>query len=373
MPGEGSLYQRKSDGRWVAALRIGPRGADRKFVRYAPLRDNSRKTAQRLLREMLDAHGDGRDPVPSRMTLGAYLPGWREVYATKVGPAQLRNVDSLMRTRILPALGGYRVSDITPALVERFLVRLPLSDQSVRHAYNALALVWDAAVRDGLATRNVVRILDRPTVRDRRERVPWTVDEARRFIEAVRDDRYFAAYLLAMYPGPRQGEILALTWADLDLDTGSVRIASKLARRDGRYVREETKTRHAYTAALSVAVRDALRAHRARQLAERVAAGVPTDDGLVFVTEAGRPVNGSWLTHHFQRLVADTGLPAVDFHSLRHLATSLDVAAGSHPRVAMAQRGHRSITTSMDRYAHIVDDDQRRAAMAVDALLGRAV
>ena len=58
-------------------------------------------------------------------------------------------------------------------------------------------------------------------------------------------------------------------------------------------------------------------AHHAAQLRERLAAGVPTDGGLVFVTPQGLPVSNSWLTQHFQDLLAAAGLPKMRLHDLR--------------------------------------------------------
>ncbi len=75
-------------------------------------------------------------------------------------------------------------------------------------------------------------------------------------------------------------------------------------------------------------------AHHAAQLRERFAAGVPTEDGLVFVTPRGLPVSHSWLTQHFQDLLAAAGLPKMRLHDLRHGAATLLLGAGVHPRVA---------------------------------------
>jgi integrase len=102
------------------------------------------------------------------------------------------------------------------------------------------------------------------------------------------------------------------------------------------------------------------------KVAERIAAGQPTDDGLVFVTPAGRPVNASWFTKHFQALLAAAGLPRMRLHDLRHGAASLLLAAGVHPRVAQEYLRHASMRTTMEIYSHVSAGQRREAADALE-------
>lgn len=390
MPGEGSIFQRAQDGRWVAALKIGPRGQSRKWVRYLPLRENRkgerhcRKAALKLLDELIEDVQQGRadrGARPVSPTLGDYLGRWHSVYATKVGASQATNALSLIKHHIVPALGPVDIARLTAHDVDRFLAGLSLSSQSKRHAYNVLAKALDTAVRDELVPRNVARLVDAPGV-TKVERQPWSLPEAATFLESARQDRYFAAYLLAIVPGIRQGEILGLAWADVDLDALEIRVDRQLQRRAGEYVRVPTKGRHGSSRSIAPGVADVLREHRRTQLAERLAAKRPTQDGLVFLTPKGLPVNGSWLTHHFEALsrgcaaecgarhVHRKGVRVIPFHSLRHLSGTLMALLQVNPRVAQLQLGHRNVSTTLGSYTHVTDEQQADAAAKVAALLG---
>ena len=97
---------------------------------------------------------------------------------------------------------------------------------------------------------------------------------------------------------------------------------------------------------------------------------VPIDDSLVFVTEEGLAVNGSWFTKHFQALLNRAGLPRMRLHDMRHGAASLLVEAGAHPRVAQELLRHApGSKVTMERYAHVTAAQQREAVDLLDRAL----
>ena len=114
-----------------------------------------------------------------------------------------------------------------------------------------------------------------------------------------------------------------------------------------------------------------LRAHRAKQLEERLKAG-PAWQGdewnLVFCAESGRPFSGFHLTHKFQALLVSLGLPRQRFHDLRHAAATFMLAQGVDLRVVMEVLGHSQIAVTANTYAHVRIEATRLAAERVEAL-----
>jgi len=117
----------------------------------------------------------------------------------------------------------------------------------------------------------------------------------------------------------------------------------------------------------------ALRAHRVRQLEERLAAGsLWQETGLVFATATGTPLDGRNVTRQFQRLVKRAELPdGFRFHDLRHTCASLMLAQGEHARTIMEVLGHSQISLTMNTYAHVMPTLKRDAARRLDALLAQ--
>jgi integrase len=134
-------------------------------------------------------------------------------------------------------------------------------------------------------------------------------------------------------------------------------------------------------------VRAALKAHRVRQLQERLATGSRwRDSGLVFATGIGTPLEPRNLFRSFKAPLAKAGLPNIRFHYLRHSAASLLLAQGVPMRAVMELLGHSNIGTTADIYSHVMprhdagggEEDGRhpRRAASVDygeakALTGR--
>ena len=175
----------------------------------------------------------------------------------------------------------------------------------------------------------------------RERRVAMTPELARAVLEATKADRYAAAYALALC-GLRAGEILGLAWQDVDLEAGSVAVRSSTCRRAGksaRLVQLKTASSEA-TVALPPLVVTRLEAHRKAQLEERIAAGQPTEDGLVFVTEQGYAVGGPaftrassacWRLRDSRRCASTTCATAWPRCSAQ---------AGLHPRLAQEYLRH---------------------------------
>ncbi len=169
----------------------------------------------------------------------------------------------------------------------------------------------------------------------------------------------------------RRGEALGLRWTDVDLDTSTLKVRTSLQRVDGRLQLVEPKTaRSRRTIALPQSAIIALRHHRVRQLQERLLAGQRWHDtGMVFTTTIGTPLDPRNVYRHFQRALAEAGLPQKRFHDLRHTCATLLLAQGVHPRGVMDILGHSQIALTMDTYSHVIPALQREAAGRMDALL----
>jgi integrase len=110
-------------------------------------------------------------------------------------------------------------------------------------------------------------------------------------------------------------------------------------------------------------VAEALKAHRARQLRDRLQAGPDwLDHGFVFTGDHGQPLDPDGaLRDAFKAILEKAGLPKIRLHDLRHSAASLLLALNIHPRVVMELLGHSQISQTMDTYSHTVPEILRDA------------
>jgi Phage integrase family len=117
-----------------------------------------------------------------------------------------------------------------------------------------------------------------------------------------------------------------------------------------------------------------LRMHRARTAERMLAVGhALTDDDLVFCDDAGQPLWGRHVTtRQLKPLLRDAGLPAIRFHDLRHTFATLQLAAGTNPKIVSEVLEHKEVTITLDRYSHALPTLQARAMVRLDSVLGRA-
>lgn len=245
-----------------------------------------------------------------------------------------------------------------------------LSARRVQYLRACLRTALNQALRWGLVSRNAAALTNPPKM-ERYEIRPWTIQQARAFLEYTKADRLQALYALALATGARQGELLALRWEHVDLEAGTVRIEGTLQRIDGALTVCPPKTeRSRRTINLPGLLIDSLRAHHARQLREclQVENGWQAT-GFVFTTAFGQPLDASSVTHRFQKLVAEAKLPRQRFHDLRHGCASFLLAQGTPARVVMEILGHSQISLTLNTYSHVVPSLQREATERLGALL----
>lgn len=370
---EGSVYQR-SDGRWVGVVDHG--WIDGRRVRKS-VYGKTRKEAHERLQAALRGHSDGLAPSPDRLTVAAYLTDWLASARPTIRDSTYQSYRTIVRVHLEPVLGRIRLSSLSVADVERLMRSRSdagLSPRRVALIRATLRRALGRAVRNGLLVRNVAALATAPR-QERHEIEPLSPGQARTLLASVHGHRLEGLIVAALATGLRLGELLGLAWADIELDGGTLTVRNSLARIDGRYVLVPPKSSMSRRSiALPSLAVEAFRAHRTRQLEERIAAG-PEWIGswdLVFATAFGTPLDGGNVLRSFHRILEVAGLPRRRFHDLRHSAATALLVAGVSPRVVQSILGHSQISLTLGTYSHVLPELQRDAAERMDAILAAA-
>jgi integrase len=245
-----------------------------------------------------------------------------------------------------------------------------MTPASTHYVHRTLRRALGQAERWKLVTSNVAAVVTPPRP-ERREMQTLTAEQVRRLLDLA-PDRDRPLYLLAVSTGMRLGELLALRWADVDLDTGSLRVVASLRHLSGEAATfAPPKTaRSRRRVELSASVVAALSAHKVATIEERWRAGqLWQDHDLVFPNVFGRPRSGSNIVRAFHPLLASAGLPRIRFHDLRHTAATLMLGRGVHPKLVSDMLGHASVGITLDTYSHSLPSMHREAAQVMEELL----
>lgn len=372
--GQGAVIHRK-DGRWVGRLKLED-GTFRLFYRH------SQDEAEAALAEALQTLDQGLPLPDGRLTFGAWLQEWLAglpvtgPHRKGLKPSTIEYYGQKVRSYLLPSeLAAKPLAKLEAADLERIYRRMTadkadggmgLSSTSAHHLHAVVHRALAKAVRQGKVVRNVAELVDedaRPQPEHVEMRVLADADYDR-FLEAIRGERLEALYVVAAREGLRQGEILGLRWRDVDLDRGALAVTGSLqgTRRADLTIGAPKSRKSRRNLALFPETVDALRAHRTRQLAERLRAGSMWVDGdLVFPNEFGGYLRASQLSHALDGILRRAALPDVRFHDLRHSAATDWLKNGMHPKVASERLGHASVGITLDLYSHVTPTMQREA------------
>lgn len=392
-PGEDSIYQRASDHRWIAEMRLGYKPNGRPQIKYLSVpgfpddtRANRKKNTEarnRLAQRLEDARHQVRQGLPAQddaLTVARYLTRW---LAVRVKPAKrettYQGYESAIRVHIIPAIGRTHLTKLTPLDVQHMLTRIVEGGASPTTAKNVRGVLRKAlndAMKDGLIIRNVVTLTEMPRQVAYQPK-PLTMEEIPRFLAAIRGDRLEALWTVFLTLGLRAGEAYGLRWRDVNLDAGELTIRVQMQRTGrppvARFVEPKT---HRSRRALPVPdhVREALIAQRERQVTERLIAGDRWQgaawDDLVFCTTIGTPLDPSNVLKQYRELLRAAGMDTKRrVHDLRHTAGSMLARLGVAPREAQAILGHANITTTLAIYTHVSTDDVRMAMTRYGSVL----
>jgi integrase len=368
--GEGSITRRK-DGLYMARYWMEtPKGPKRKTM-YGRKRE---EVADKLARALAE-RADGIVYDDENLTVGEYLDSWlKGSVRGSVRQSTFDRCEIALRVHIKPALGRLKLKKLTPAHLAGFYqgrLAAGLAPASVYKLHVTLHKALDQAVKWHMIPLNVAEAVKapRPAPPEMRTLSPA---ETRKLLEAARGDKLEALYMLAVQTGMRQGELLALKWQDVDLENAKLSVRRTLTMSGGRILLGELKTKKSRrTIRLTDAAVKTLREHLARQLEGMERLGdVYRDEGLVFASEVGTPINPTNLRRRsFAALLQRANLPKIRFHDLRHTCATLLLSRNVHPKYVQELLGHANIAITLDTYSHVIPGMGAQAARAMEEAL----
>jgi integrase len=349
--GSGGIRNRGSERhpRWFAYHEVVVDGQTRQVTRGPFPR---KKDAENWLKDELQRVREGRPTLPSKITVAELLAEWLAARKPSLEPNTFREYDRIAEHRIKPLIGHHKVRDLRPGHVSKMFdeLRKPggnrrgrqdrgLSETSLQHTHTVLRSAIEHAIRQRVVTYNVMDDVDRPR-RDRKRMRVWSAAELAAFLDHAASSRLFPLLRLASHSGARRSELLGLRWTDVDLEAGSISVASRRTRVGYQMVeRPGTKTvAGSRVIDLDPDTTAILRRWRDTQDAERSAWGVAcVTSGYVFTNEDGSAVHADHVANRFERLVAGSttsGTPTPPCCSGRRSPStwSLSGSGTHHPR-----------------------------------------
>jgi integrase len=207
----------------------------------------------------------------------------------------------------------------------------------------------------------VAELVDAPSPEKRKPTV-YTADQVNILLNSIEDPKIKLALTLAIFGGFREGEILGIHIEDVRPD-GSITVNHAVQYQIGKgVVITQPKTdKSRRSVKLPPSCFNALKDYLGQ---------LNRNQGLLFTTSSGKPINPRFLIKKFKEATEAAGLPEIRFHDLRGTSATLLLSAKIHPKIVQERLGHSSITLTMDTYSSVLPTMQDEAAEALEKLFG---
>ena len=341
--------------------------------RYYETVTGTKREAQardRELRRLLDT---GVEIEPSKLTVDEWLDQWIRSYARPAVSARTLATYKESVSMFTATIGSVRLRDLRPEHIQATIESYLASGRSNRTGRKHFVVFKGAlrrAVRLGLLYRNPADAVEPPRP-ERKETHTADPETIARVLDACEHDDLRRVIYVAVQTGLRAGELLGLTWSDIDWDHGQIWIRrSRNSFEASGFA--EPKARSRRSVAVSRGTLDVLREQRAAQNQQRLALGEQwSARDLIFPRRDGTAETVDNLSRRWGALRDRLGLTGLRFHDLRHTSATLALEAGVHPKVVQERLGHANIGVTLDTYSHVLPNMQRAAAEALDAMVPR--
>lgn len=353
-------------------------------------------------------------------TVRAWAETWLQKYIAPDNSAvTVSNYRYLLDSRILPILGDYLLTDLTPAILTDWLLQVrsaprkttrkpdselsrdrrpqeekhlisaakkkkPLSAKTVKNYYGCLSAMLTEAIRAGYLEHNPLDRVKPPRLHKQQKKI-ITEQQAIALIQDLRslpekDHCYVLAILLALLCTLRLGEVCAIRYTDVNWKGSTIDVskAMKYTSETGTYI-DRPKTDSANRIiTLPPSMMELLRwgwnldyTDRAQISAEDEQAGRPpryNPAGYIVHGRLGKPMNKDTPSKWFHRFAMAHGLD-ITFHDLRHVHASILVAHGVDIAAIASRMGHSDASVTLSTYTHPFAAQDRRAADVLENLL----
>lgn len=391
--GRSSIYQ-SADGYWHGRVTMGVKDDGTPDRRHVERKSKAAVVAR--VKELEKERDEGIVTKPgSRWTLEEWLVHWLE----NIARPHLRHTSYsayrvAVHTHLIPGIGAHKLHKLEPEHLEKFYRRMTANGSkpaTAHQAHRTVRVALGEALRRGHLRSNPAAVAKPPRVTDE-DVEPYSVEEAQRIMREAAARPNSARWAVALSLGLRQGEALALPWADVDLEAKELRVrwtrlrpiyehgcGGKCGRPDAGYcpskvqtnpIIGETKSRAGKrTIGLPDELVEIFKRHRAQQDKERhKARQMWTDGGWVFASATGEPLNPNTDYHEWKALLKRAKVREMRLHDARHTAATMLLALGVPERAAMGIMGWSS-TAMAARYQHMTDPIRRDIAKRVGGLL----
>lgn len=377
--GAGSIRERK-DGLWEARYTVGRNPATGKQVRKSVYGKTQQEVRKKLTAITSDLD-NGVFTEPSKLTFGNWLKIWLDEYCVSIKPRTKSLYENCIEYRIKPFLGSVKLQKLKPAMIQKFYNdalngkqdnKKAISPKTVKNLHGIVHKALQQAVEIGYIKLNPAAVCVLPKVQKAKIN-PMDEQQTKLFIKAIANEPLRRLFLVALFTGMREGEVIGLTWDNVDLKNGTIYITQQLQRHDGEYKLMPPKNSKSRLIVPAPYIMDILKEEQTAQKENRLKAGPlwENKNGFVFTNAIGGHYSQQYVHKKFKNVVQSIEMPGLRLHDLRHTYAVAAIRAGDDIKTVSENLGHASVAFTLDIYGHVTDEMRQSSAERMQAYIDR--
>lgn len=345
----------------------------------------TKREAEAELARIIAEYEAGTYVMPQKITLGDFLQRWFKAKQNDISFTTSRQYKTIIEQHITPAIGHIELSSLQPLVLQEYLNDMlhngrkdnkkskgkELSPSSVNYIYRVLRCALNDAVKWRLIQTNPALSVNPPPARGNMP-VMLSPDDVNSLLNGLKNSYLYLPAYIAVHTGMRLGEVLALTWDDVDFENGTITIKRTLPQQSKGdvYYFKLPKTKNSQrTIPASEDLLAVLKTAKREQEAYReIYKDIWHDNNLVCCNKDGTPLHPPTVSSAFPKTAKKLGYN-ITFHSLRDIHAGLLLQAGVPLKVISTVLGHGSGQVAIDKYIGFTPQITRDSINKMSALL----
>lgn len=367
--GTGNIRKRP-DGRWEARYTVTDpiTGVQKRKSIYGKTQKDVAKKLTAITNEIFG----GTFQEPSQLLLAQWSKIWLKDYVQiSVKESTYQSYAGMLRNHIIPNLGQIKLSDLRPHHIQEFYNSLmdTISPKTIKNIHGILHKALSQACTLDYMNQNPADKVNLPKIPKTELRTLDSQDMAR-LLQAIEGNIYEGVFLIDLFTGMRQSEIIGLTWDCINFNEGSILIYRQYQfLKDGigyKFTPLKNNTeRLIFPPSL---VMDKLKEVQTVQLQHQLRAGSSwqNNTNCVFTDELGDHLKHVTVRKHFKKIVSSINMGTVRFHDLRHGFATLSLRAGDDIKTVQENLGHHTAAYTLSTYAHATNESKKISANKIE-------
>lgn len=338
-----NIYKRK-DGRWEGRYKPDGFSGKYKYV-YA-------HTYKETKEKLLELKTKQSSQSNKKVLMSSLCEQWLEFKKQDIKESTYIKYRNIISNHIKPIIGQLYINSLRVENMQKFALLLQnkgLSNKSVRDILSAVSAILKYAKKIGVYTDNIHIEELYPKAEKRQIRI--LPDDERIRLEGYllkSNDPAKFGILLALYSGMRIGEICALKWSNIDLESETISVVQTLQRLQDRENKGKTK----------ILISEP-KSHSSKKiipipafLTEILRRMKPQTADAFLLSGNQNPIEPKTLQNKYKRCLKECNIPDINFHTLRHTFATRCVQVGFDIKSLSEILGHSSVGTTLNLYAH---------------------